>query len=91
MKEGRKKIILITLISYFLFIIVLHVSGIDDENGIGEDKYIKNRTNFSVMNSHAGTAGSVYINNELNSGMDPTPIPPVPLNFILDESLEPLD
>lgn len=91
MKEGRKKIILITLISYFFFIIVLSVSGIDDEKDIGEYKNIKNRKNFSVMNSPTGTAGSVYIDNELNSGMDPTPIPPVPPNVILDESIEPLD
>ena len=77
MKRNRAIIVSITLVSYFFFIFFMNLSGIISNNssqilktGI-EKKNIPNI--FSKINIL-----SLFIGIKPNSGMDPTPTPPLP-------------
>ncbi len=79
MKRKRTIIVLITLVSYFFFILVVTLIGVHDERSIRGSKIIDKRRN--KIYSNIESINSVSLNRKLNCGLDPTPIPPLPPNI----------
>jgi len=80
MKKKRKVILTITLISYFLFISFIHFIGIVTNNPIKNEKNNNVRNDVVKIYSTINSVLSVMMKIDTNSGMDPTPNPPLPPN-----------
>lgn len=78
MKKNRKLILAITLASYLFFIFVLNLVGIVENSPIKNSNTNKVRNNVFKIYSNMNSVFSVIMDIEANSGMDPTPNPPLP-------------
>ena len=86
MKKNRKFILAITLVSYMLFIFVLNLVGIVKDSPIRNSNTNKVRNNVFEIYSNVNSVFSAIMRIDTNSGMDPTPNPPLPLE--LDDEIE---
>jgi len=76
LKKLRLKLILLTLVSYYGFIVAVPKSETD--KGFNQNDGVRARIN------HVSENEARMNRIEYNSGMDPTPIPPFPPNFEID-------
>lgn len=86
MKENRKFILAITLASYLLFIFVINLVGIVKDSPVRSSNTNNVRNNVFKIYSNMKSVFSVIMRIDTNSGMDPTPNPPLPPK--LDDGIE---
>lgn len=89
MNNKRTIIILITLVCYFLFILVITMIGVLDDKSIRGNNLIKERSDktYSKLESFF----SVSLNRKHSFGLDPTPNPLLPPNIEDDVEAEMTD
>lgn len=78
MKDVRYKILLITLVSYSLFILIFSFMGIGTENRSHEFQFKKEKIESHAVVPKSETKSQNGMTFEFNKGTDPTPVPHFP-------------
>lgn len=91
MRKNRAVIILLTVVSYLIFILVAIVLGVINESSFSENDTVNKSENVIETYSIKKSTISVNINIKRVSGMDPTPNPPLPPDTEYDNELETID
>ena len=87
MKDVRYKILLITLVSYTLFILIFSFIGIGNQTQSHEFEFKKEKIESHAVVPKSETKSSEGMKFEFNKGTDPTPVPHFPPVVIVEKRL----
>lgn len=78
MKRDRIIIVLITIVSYFFFMLFLYVLALNDESASRNSTVHSERQDQSISRFNSNSVVSADLKIKNNFGVDPTPNPPLP-------------